>query len=57
MTESHNITADIVLYGLRHIAIISYDESTALVIESQKLFETLQMIFEAHWELLSQKNT
>jgi len=53
MTESHNITADIVLYGLRHVAIISYDESTALVIESKKLFETLRMIFEAHWQLLS----
>lgn len=54
MTDSHNIMADIVLYGLRNIAIISYVESTALVIESKRLFETLQMIFEAHWELLSQ---
>jgi len=25
------------------------------VIESAKLFETLQMIFEAHWELLSSR--
>jgi sugar-specific transcriptional regulator TrmB len=55
MTDSANITADIVLYGNRNIAIISFDESTALVIESGKLFETLRMIFEAHWELLSSR--
>lgn len=53
MTDSHNITADIVLYGTRNIAIISYRESTALVIESKELFETMKMIFEAHWQFLS----
>ena len=53
MTDSADITADIVLYGTKSIAIISYRESTALVIESKELFETLRMIFEAHWQLLS----
>lgn len=53
MTDGNDIAADIMLYGTRSIAIISYEESTALVIESQKLFETLKMIFEAHWALLS----
>lgn len=53
MTDGNDIAADIMLYGMRNIAIISYEESTALVIESQKLFETLKMIFEAHWQLLS----
>ena len=53
MTDGDDIAADIMLYGMRSIAIISYEESTALVVESQKLFETLQMIFEAHWQLLS----
>lgn len=53
MTDGNDITADIMLYGTRNIAIISYEESTALVIESQKLFDTLKMIFEAHWQSLS----
>lgn len=49
MADSHIITADIMLYGTKNIAIISYEESTAIVIESKKLFETLQTIFEANW--------
>jgi len=52
MTEGHDIVADIVLYGKRSIAIISYTESTALVIESDKLFQTLLFIFKSHWEAL-----
>lgn len=53
MTDGKDISADIMLYGMRNIAIISYDESTALVIESKKLFDTLRMIFEVHWTQLS----
>ena len=55
MTDSHNITADIVLYGKRNIAIISYKDMTGLVLESDSLFQTLQTIFEAHWNALSSK--
>ena len=54
MTDADNIRADMVLYGTRNIAIISYEESTALVIESKKLFDTLKVIFQAHWMLLGQ---
>lgn len=53
MTDSDNITADIVMYGDRSIAIISYSESTAIVIESKPLHDTLRVAFEAHWQLLS----
>lgn len=52
MTDSHDINSDIMLYGKSHIAIISYQEMTALVIESKKLFDTLNAIFEAHWASL-----
>lgn len=52
MTESQNISSDIMLYGKSNIAIISYEEMTGLVIESKKLFDTLQVIFEAHWNSL-----
>ncbi len=52
MTEGKEITSEIMLYGNRKIAIISYEESTGLVIESKKLFETLSAVFNAHWESL-----
>lgn len=55
MTDNNDITADIVLYGKRSIAIISYSEMTALVLESEKLFKTFETIFAAHWMLLSEK--
>lgn len=49
------ITADILLYGKRSIAIMSYEESTALVLESTELFNTLSFIFKEHWQALSEK--
>lgn len=56
MTDSDNITADIVLYGTKSIAIISYKESTAIVIDSKPLHDTLSVAFAAHWQFLSQEN-
>lgn len=50
MTNNEDITTDIVLYGRRNIAIISFEESIGLVIESKKLFDTLHSVFKAHWE-------
>ncbi|MDO8566739.1 MAG: helix-turn-helix domain-containing protein [bacterium] len=55
MTDRDDITADIVMYGDRNIAAISYKESTAIVIESKPLYDTLRVAFEAHWQLLSSK--
>lgn len=52
MTDGKDITTDIMLYGGSKIAIISYNESTGLVIESKHLFETLMTIFNSHWESL-----
>ena len=57
MTEGDDITADIVLYGNRHIAIVSFKESTAIVLESKPLFDTLRVVFEAHWQFLGLKSS
>jgi sugar-specific transcriptional regulator TrmB len=55
MVKGSPITADVMLYGKRSIAVMSYKESTALVIESTDLFQTLSFIFNEHWKALSKK--
>ena len=55
MVKGNPITADVMLYGKRSIAIMSFKESTALVIESTELFNTLSFIFKEHWQALSEK--
>lgn len=46
------ISSDILLFGTRHIAILSWEEMTGLIIESRKIHDTLSAIFSAHWESL-----
>ena len=53
MTQGNDFTSDILLYGGRHIAVISFDEMTALVIDSRPLYDTLLFIFRSHWDALS----
>lgn len=52
MTSGDDFVSDIMLYGGRGIAIFSFDEMTALVIESQRLYDTLRFIFQSHWDSL-----
>ena len=52
--KGNSITADIMLYGKRSVAIMSFKESTALVIESKEMFNTLSFIFKEHWKSLSE---
>ncbi len=49
MTHGNDFTSDIMLYGRNSIAIISFNEMTALVIESKHLYNTLLFIWNAHW--------
>lgn len=52
MTAGDDFKADIMLYGDRHIATISFGEMSALVLESKQLHDTLLFIFNAHWNSL-----
>lgn len=45
-------SAEINLYGTNKIAIISHRESIGLIMESQKIFETLKSMFEVMWASL-----
>ena len=52
MTEGDDFTADIMLYGDRYIATISFKEMSALVLESKQMHDTLLFIFTSHWKSL-----
>jgi sugar-specific transcriptional regulator TrmB len=52
MTNGDDFKADIMLYGNKHIAIISFHEMHALVLESKQLHDTLLFIFNSHWASL-----
>jgi predicted DNA-binding transcriptional regulator len=52
MTAGNDFTSDILLYGNRNVAIISFSEMTALAIESRPLYDTLRFVFQSHWDSL-----
>lgn len=43
---------EINLYGKRNIAIMAFEEKIAMIIESEKVFNTLKSIFELNWNSL-----
>jgi HTH-type transcriptional regulator, sugar sensing transcriptional regulator len=43
---------EINLYGKQSIAVMSFQEKIGLIIESQKIYNTLKSIFEMNWRLL-----
>lgn len=47
--EDFLVEVEINLYGDNKIAIISFGEKISLIIESQKIFNTLKSIFELNW--------
>lgn len=47
---------EINLYGKRKIGIMSFKEQIGLIIESEKIFNTLKSIFELNWMMLEKKN-
>lgn len=53
IVDSKEITSDIMIYGKRKIAIISFDEMTGLTLESKHLHDTLLFIFKTQWNILN----
>lgn len=56
-TRFHNFKeltfdVEINLYGKRKIGIMSFKEQIGLIIESEKIFNTLKSIFELNWKML-----
>jgi sugar-specific transcriptional regulator TrmB len=50
--EVYKINIEIMLYGKHKTAIISFDEEIGLIVESQKIFESMKSIFETMWNLI-----
>lgn len=50
------VRVEINLYGKNKIGIMSFGEHFGMIIESQKIFETLQSIFEMNWRALASRN-
>jgi sugar-specific transcriptional regulator TrmB len=50
------LRVEINLYGKNKIAVMSFDEKFGMIIESQKIFETLRSIFEMNWKALESRN-
>lgn len=51
-TEGYSVQVEIDLYGGNRIGIMSFGEKIGLIVESQKLFNTLKSIFDSSWEKL-----
>ena len=55
--EKYNIKIEINIYGNNKVSIISFQEEIGLIIESQKIHDSLKNIFELMWEFIpAQKN-
>ncbi len=50
--DSLSFEVEINLYGKRKIGIMSFKEELGLIIESEKIYNTLKSIFELNWKML-----
>lgn len=46
------VESDILLFGNRYVALLSWEEMVGMVVESKKIHDTLQSIFTIHWNSL-----
>ncbi len=51
--QKYPIEVEIDLYGGNKIGVMAFKEKIGLIIESQKIFNTLKSIFEMYWDILS----
>ncbi len=51
-SELYRIEVEVNIYGKNRIGIISFEEKFALIVESQKISQSLKSIFELLWSLL-----
>lgn len=47
-----NVSSEIMIYGKDKIIMASFEEMIAVIIESEKIHDTLHAIFESHWRSL-----
>ena len=50
-SENFKVEIEMVIYGKNKVGLVSYDEEMAIIIESQKIHDTLKSFFEVMWEV------
>lgn len=50
--QDYNVAIELNIYGNNKVGVVSYEEQFALIIESQKIHNSLQSIFNSVWNLL-----
>jgi len=50
--EHFNVSSEIMIYGKDKVIMASFEEMIAVIIESEKIHDTLRAIFESHWQSL-----
>lgn len=53
--EKFKIKTDIDIYGKNKISLVSFEEQLGIIIESEKIFESLKGIFETIWDLIPER--
>lgn len=53
--EVYKVSVEIMIYGSNKLSIMAFKEKFALIIESQKIFESFRGIFETMWQFASDK--
>lgn len=51
-SEKYPIEVEIDLYGKNKIGVMAFKEKVGLIMESQKMYNTLKSIFEMYWDML-----
>ena len=54
--EKFKIKVDIDVYGKNKISLVSFEEQLGIIIESEKIFESMKGIFETIWDLIPERN-
>lgn len=54
--DSFGLDVEIDLYGKNKVAVMSFEEGFAMVVESKKIYDTLRNIFEMNWRSLAGRN-
>ena len=52
-SECFKTSSEIMIYGKDKVIMASFEEMIAVIIESEKIHDTLHAIFESHWRFLS----
>lgn len=54
MSGMLGVDSDVLIFGGKHVALLSWEEMVGVVIESKRIHDTLRSIFDIHWAALGE---